>query len=83
MVLCRKIIAPYITTDGSQNFLIFQTIFKTLTMPDGLTDTIVEWKSEDLSNGKIKPPITANDSLSPKLIWMNNSKIRLRLKEAA
>ena len=31
-----------------------------------------------MSNEKIKPPYTANKSLSPKLIWMNNSKIRLR-----
>ena len=29
-------------------------------------------------NEKIKPPYTENKSLSPKLTWMNNSKIRLR-----
>ena len=26
---------------------------------------------------KIEPPFTANKSLSPKLVWMNNSRIRL------
>ena len=31
-----------------------------------------------MSNEKIKPPHAANKSFSPKLVWMNNSKIRLR-----
>ena len=31
-----------------------------------------------MSNEKIKPPYTAKKCLSPKLAWMNNSKIRLR-----
>ena len=29
---------------------------------------------------KIKPPVTANHNLSPKLVWMNNSRIILRFK---
>ena len=33
----------------------------------GLTDTIVEWESKGLLNKKIRPPTTANNSLSPKL----------------
>ena len=33
-----------------------------------------------MSNEKIKPPITANYSLPLKLIWMNNSKIRVEFK---
>ena len=39
-------------------------------MSAGLTDTIVEWESKELSNEKIKFPIKANHSLSPKLRWM-------------
>ena len=31
---------------------------------------------------KIKPPVTAYKSLSPKLAWINETRIRLRLKEA-
>ena len=31
-----------------------------------------------MSNEKIKPPYAANKSFSPKLVWVNNSKIRLR-----
>ena len=33
-----------------------------------------------MPNVKIKPPITANDSASPKLRWMNNSRIRVEFK---
>ena len=31
-----------------------------------------------MSNQKTEPPFTTNKSLSPKLAWMNNSRIRLR-----
>ena len=48
-------------------------------MPDGLTDTFVEWKSKGLSNEKINP-IKANHGLSPKLRWMNNSIMRVKFK---
>ena len=33
-----------------------------------------------MSNEKIKPLITTNQSLSPKLRWMNNSRIRIEFK---
>ena len=33
-----------------------------------------------MSNEKIKTHITGNHSLSPKLTWINNSKIRVRFK---
>ena len=46
-------------------------------MPAGLTNTIVEWESKELSNEKITPPTTTNNSLFPKLRWTNNSKIRV------
>ena len=46
------------------HFLIFQPIFSNFTVPAAIPDTIVEWESKALSNGKIKPPITANVSLS-------------------
>ena len=63
---------------GSQNFVIFQPISNTSPMSADLTDATVEWKSKALSNEKIKRPITANHILSPILVWMNNSKIRIR-----
>ena len=44
---------------------------------DTITDTITELESKELPNGKTKPPITENTSLSPKMRWMNNSKLRV------
>ena len=79
---CSVFIAQsYFGIDGSQNFLIFQQIFKTFKIPAGLTDkitnTTVEQPSTAQSNEKIKTTVTANHSLSLKLIWMNNSRIRV------
>ena len=68
----------YFSNDGGQLFLIFQTIYKTVATFSGLSDTISEWKSKRLSNRKIKPLYTANKSLSPKLVWMNDINIRIR-----
>ena len=50
----------YSINDESQNLSIFQPILNTFTMPAGLTDTIIGWKSQGLSNEKIKSPITAS-----------------------
>ena len=36
-------------------------------------------ESKRLSNEKVKVAYTANKSLSPKVVWMNNCKTRLRL----
>ena len=49
-------------------------------MPAGLTDTIVERESKGLSNEKINFPITSNHSLSPNVICMYNSRMRVRFK---
>ena len=42
----------YLKNDGAQLYLIFQPIYKTITIFSGLKDTISEWKSKGLSNGK-------------------------------
>ena len=68
----------YINNDGAQLYLIFQPIYKTITTFYDLPDIISEWECKGLSNEKIKPPFTAIKSLSPKLVWMNNSEIRQR-----
>ena len=49
-------------------------------MPAPLTEKIVEEESKGLSNEKIRPYITADHSLSQKLMWMNNSRIEVRFK---
>ena len=70
----------YFNNDGSQNYLIFQPIYKTITTFSGLPDTISQWEFKGLSNEKFAPPFTLNRSLSPKLVSMNNSRIRLEFK---
>ena len=70
----------YFGNYGSQNFLIFQPIYKTFKMLAGLADTIAKWESKGLSNKKNKPLTTANHSLSSELRWMNNSRIKVEFK---
>ena len=70
----------YFNNDGSQNYLIFQPIYKTITIFFVLPDTNLEWESKRLSNEKFTSPYTANKSLFSKLVWMNNSRIRLEFK---
>ena len=67
----------YFNNDGAQLYLIFQPIYKTITMLSGLTYSVSEWESKGLSNEIFTPPYTANKSLSPKLIW-NESRIRFK-----
>ena len=57
----------YLNNDRSQNYLIFQLIFKTFTMPTGDTNTNIVWNSKGLSGGSINPLTTDNNSLAPKL----------------
>ena len=81
----KKKIYKYTTQDNevnerSQNFLIFQPIFKTFKVPAGLTKLILECESKGLSNENIKSPVTANHRVSPKLIWATNSRIRGKFK---
>ena len=59
---------------------MFQPIYKTITTFSGLPDIISEWESKRLSNEKFMPPFTSDKSLSPRLVWMNNSRIRLEFK---
>ena len=49
-------------------------------MPACIADSIVAWESKGLSNEKFKPFITANNSLSPKVRYINNSRIRVEFK---
>ena len=70
----------YFNNDGAQLFFIFQPIYKTITTTFCVPDTILEWKSKGLLNEKNQPPYIANKDLSPKLEWMNNSRIKLEFK---
>ena len=48
-------------------------------MSAGHTETIVQRQSKGLLNEKVRPLVTLNNSLFPKLKW-NNSKIILEFK---
>ena len=45
----------------------------------GLPNIISQGESKGLSNENFQPPYTANRHFSPKLVWMNNSRLILRL----
>ena len=62
----------YFFHDGSKNFLIFQPILNTFTLPTIFTETIVVWQSKNeliWKNEKVRPPTISNNSLSPELKW--------------
>ena len=62
--------------DGTQNYLVFQSIqryFKEVAN----TKDISEWKSKGLSNQSIKPLATSDNSLSPLIDYLGD-KIRLK-----
>ena len=51
----------------SLNILNILNILNTVALPTGLTETVVAWQSKGLSNKKIRPPTSLNNSFSPKL----------------
>ena len=72
----------YFNNDKAQFFLTFQPIYKIITTFSGLSGTISEWGSKGLLNEKIKSHYTVNKSRSPKLVWMNNSRIKLEFNRS-
>ena len=69
----------YISNDGTQLYLIFPPIYKTIKAFSDLRDTISEWESKGLSNENIMSPYTKSKSLSPKLVWYSSRK-KLKFK---
>ena len=70
----------YFNNDGAQLFLIFQPNYKIIATFSGLLDTVSEWESKGLLNENIKPAYIVNENRSPKLIWINNTRIKLEFK---
>ena len=52
--------------DGTQNYLVFQPMFRSFKMITN-TDYILSWTSKRLSAECIKPPTTSDNSLTPAL----------------
>ena len=58
----------YFGDNGSQNYLIFQLVFKCFTPPTG-GDRILLWKCKGLSEERVKLPDTLDRSLVPQLTF--------------
>ena len=66
--------------DGTQNYLVFQTIskyFKTVSANDS---NIVSLKSKGLSDESIKPPSTSNKMLNSSLNYIG-TKVRVKFRK--
>ena len=61
----------YFEDDGTQNYLIFQPIYRYF-RKIGNTERISSWKSKGLLDEIIKPPITSDNSLGPALCYIGN-----------
>ena len=63
--------------DGTQNYLVFQSIHKYFKTVSANDHNILSWKSKGLSNKIIKPPTTSNKSLNTALNFVG-TKIRVK-----
>ena len=64
--------------DGTQNYLVFQTVsryFKTVCANDS---NILSWKSKELSDESIKSPTPSNKMFNPSLNYVG-TKARVKL----
>ena len=65
--------------DGVQNYLVFQPIHKYFKFVNINNEWyITSWKSKRLSEERIKPPVTSDNSLSSLINYYYNNKIRAK-----
>ena len=62
----------YFNNDGAQLYLIFQSIYKTITTFSGLKDTISEWESKGLSNEKFTCAISRYKIINKSKFYIDN-----------
>ena len=67
----------YFDDDGLKNYLASQQHFTTATN----SNRILVWKSKGLSEESIKPSATSNNGSAPKLIFLYNAEIVVKLEE--
>ena len=60
--------------DGTQNYLVFQPMYRYFKLITNTSSSILSWQSKGLSNENIDPPTT---SLSPSINYVGN-KIRVK-----
>ena len=65
--------------DGTQNYLVFQTIHKYFKRVSSNKDCIFSWESKGLPDESIKPPSTTNNIFNPLLDYVG-TKTRVEFK---
>ena len=70
----------YFDEDGTQNYLIFQPIYRYFKLNSvvNATDRVLPWQFKGLSNESIKPFRTFDNSLKPSLSYYSESRIRVK-----
>ena len=71
--------ARYFTEDGSQNYLLFQLVFKYFWTFTG-TDKFCAWKSKGLWEKSIKVLLLSGNSFVPKLTFIYKRRIGAKFK---
>ena len=64
--------------DGTQNYLVFQPIYKYFITDNN--SNILSWESKGLSSESIKSPNASNEILNPSLNFVG-TKIRVKFSE--
>ena len=67
--------------DGTQNYLVFQTVCKYFKMVSANDSNILLWKSKGSSDESIKRPSTSNKMLNPSLDYVG-TKARVKFNGA-
>ena len=62
----------YFENDGTQNFLVFQAIYRYFKTVNANNDNILLWKSKGFSDQRIKAPTTSNNFLNPLLNYVGS-----------
>ena len=63
--------------DGTQNYLVFQTVYRYFKTVSANDSNILSWKSKELSDESIKPPSTSNKMLN---LSVNYAGTKARVK---
>ena len=71
----------YFDEDGTQNYLIFQPIYKyfKLNLVVNVIDGVLSYQSKGLSNESIKPLNTSDNSLKPSQSYYPESRIKVNI----
>ena len=63
--------------DGTQNYTVFQTVYRYFKTTSTNDSNILSWKSKGLSDESIKPPTTSNKMLNPSVVYVG-TKARVK-----